>query len=224
VSDCASTGLRAHLAAGLLALAAVGTACQTAVIGLKEKLGIPKREQLVARVEEGREAQLEAKQEFQDALAAFKAATGFQGGALEDLYEDLKGRQDSCAESVEAVGERIDAIEGVAEALFDEWSAEIDQYQSIELKSKSKAQLADTERRYQELVSAMRKAEAKMEPVLAAFKDRVLYLKHNLNAMAIASLDKDLVSIEGDVAKLVQEMERSIAEADAFIKSMDGGA
>jgi chromosome segregation ATPase len=198
--------------------------CESAMIGMKEKLGIPKREQLVARVEDGREAQLDAKQEFQDALAAFKAATEFKGGKLEDLYDDLKGRQESCAERVETVGERIDAIEGVAGALFSEWNDEIDQYQSIELKSKSKAQLADTKRRYQDLVSAMRKAEAKMEPVLAAFKDRVLYLKHNLNAMAIASLEKDLVSVEGDVGRLVQEMERSIAEADAFIKSMESGA
>lgn len=215
---------RARLAAACLALCGMLAACQSTVIGLKEKLGIPKREQLVARVEDGREAQLDAKQEFQDALAAFKAATGFKGGDLEDLYEDLKDRQEACASGVEEVGDRIDAIEGVATALFREWKEEIAQYQSVELAAKSKAQLADTQHRYQGLLAAMRKAEAGMEPVLAAFKDRVLFLKHNLNAMAIASLDKDLGAIESDVERLVKEMERSIAEADAFIKSMDGGS
>jgi hypothetical protein len=208
----------------VLLLCGALAACQSTVIGLKEKLGIPKREQLVARVQDGREAQLDAKQEFQDALAAFKAATGFKGGDLETLYEDLKDRQEACASQVEEVGERIDAIEGVADALFDEWKKEIGQYQSVELASKSKAQLADTQKRYAGLLAAMRKAEAGMAPVLAAFQDRVLFLKHNLNAMAIASLDKDLGAIEGDVERLVKEMERSIAEADAFIKSMDAGA
>ena len=38
-----------------------------------------------------------------------------------------------------------------------------------------------------------------MEPVLTAFGDRVLFLKHNLNAQAIASLQGHAASIEADV-------------------------
>jgi len=66
----------------------------------------------------------------------------------------------------------------------------------------------------------MRSAEARMEPVLRAFQDQVLFLKHNLNARAIDSLQGELGSIETDVAQLIREMERSIAESDAFISSL----
>jgi hypothetical protein len=59
-----------------------------------------------------------------------------------------------------------------------------------------------------------------MNPVLAAFKDQVLFLKHNLNAQAIASLGSTATQIEGDVARLIKEMEASIGEADDFIKQM----
>ena len=59
-------------------------------------------------------------------------------------------------------------------------------------------------------------------PVLAVFHDRVLFLKHNLNARAIASLGGETDDIEADVSDLIAEMERSIAEADAFIKEMQG--
>ena len=48
----------------------------------------------------------------------------------------------------------------------------------------------------------------------------MLFLKHNLNAQAIASLQSELVSVEADVASLIKEMETSIAEADVFIQSI----
>ena len=61
-----------------------------------------------------------------------------------------------------------------------------------------------------------------MDPVLTSFRDHVLYLKHNLNAQAIASLQGDLGGIESDVGRLIAEMEKSIAEAQSFIKTMEG--
>ncbi len=66
----------------------------------------------------------------------------------------------------------------------------------------------------------MKRAEKKIDPVLLVFRDQVLFLKHNLNAQAIASLQGELVSIKTDVASLISEMEASIREADAFIKEM----
>ena len=40
--------------------------------------------------------------------------------------------------------------------------------------------LAETKRQYSQLISAMKRAERKMNPVLTAFNDQVLFLKHNL--------------------------------------------
>ena len=59
-----------------------------------------------------------------------------------------------------------------------------------------------------------------MSPVLAKFKDQVLFLKHNLNAQAIASLKSELGSVESNIKILIKEMEASIKQADAFISSM----
>ena len=60
----------------------------------------------------------------------------------------------------------------------------------------------------------------KIGPVLTAFADQVLFLKHNLNAQALASLQDELIAIETDIAGLIREMEVSIAEANAFIEAM----
>ena len=66
----------------------------------------------------------------------------------------------------------------------------------------------------------MRSAEQKTAPVLAAFRDQVLFVKHNLNMQAISSLSTENQIIEQDVANLISEMEASIAEAESFINSM----
>ena len=115
---------------------------------------------------------------------------------------------------------RIKDIERVANALFKEWNAELKTYSSAELRRASEQQLNDTKRQYEQLLGVMRQAESRMEPVLAVFRDQVLFLKHNLNARAIASLQDTSAQIRNDVVTLVKEMEASIAEADAFIAQM----
>ena len=109
----------------------------------------------------------------------------------------------------------------MAEALFDEWEVELDQYTSAPLRRSSERRLQETRAQYKQLIQAMKRAEAKMAPVLAAFHDQVLFLKHNLNAQAIASLKGNLASIESDIAVLIREMEASIREANRFIDAMN---
>ena len=48
----------------------------------------------------------------------------------------------------------------------------------------------------------------------------MLFLKHNLNARAISSLQQNAGQIQSDVTRLVKEMEASIAQANAFIQQM----
>ena len=66
----------------------------------------------------------------------------------------------------------------------------------------------------------MQRAHAKMTPILDLFGDQVLYLKHNLNAQAISSLEDEATKIENDIDNLVADMEASIAEADEFINTL----
>jgi hypothetical protein len=111
-------------------------------------------------------------------------------------------------------------VEDVADALFAEWEEELGQYSSASLRRSSSRKLVETKRQYSQLISAMKRAERKMDPVLTAFNDQVLFLKHNLNARAIASLQTELGSVEAEVNSLIRDMEASIKEADAFISSM----
>jgi len=194
--------------------------CSSVYYGAMEKIGIHKRDILVDRVEEARDSQLEAKQQFVSALEQFKTVIGFEGGELEQKYQELNATLEESEERAEEVRNRIAAVEDVAEALFDEWDAELDQYSSASLRKASAQQLKKTQNHYYKLIGAMKKAEAKIDPVLNPLRDQVLFLKHNLNARAIASLQSELVNIETDVSRLIRDMELSIQEADQFISTL----
>jgi hypothetical protein len=197
------------------------TACSSAYYKTMEGLGIEKRDILVDRVEEARDAQDDASEQFASALEQFRATVNFDGGDLEEVYDNLNAEYEKSVAEAEEVSERINSVGSVAEDLFNEWEDELDQYSRADLRRDSASLLNDTRKRYKQLMSSMRRAEKSMKPVLVAFKDQVLVLKHNLNARAIGALKNELASIERDTANLISQMQKAIAEANAFIDSME---
>jgi hypothetical protein len=195
--------------------------CESAYYKTMETMGYHKRDIMVDRVSEARDAQEEAKEQFESALEKFNSVLGLKGGNLQEKYDQLKDEYEKSDAKAAAVRNRIAAVEDVAEDLFAEWQQELSQYTSNSLRQSSARKLRETQKKYAQLISAMKRAERKIDPVLSAFKDQVLYLKHNLNAQAIASLQSELTSIETNVAQLIKEMETSINEANAFISSME---
>ena len=199
------------------------TACSAPYYSAMEKLGIPKREILVDRVQETTKAQEDAKQQFASALDRFMAVTHANGGDLQREYERLQDEYDRSAGRAKAVRERISAVEDVADALFREWKGELAQYSSATLRRDSEREYDRTHERYDQLIRTMKRAADRMDPVLAAFHDQVLFLKHNLNAQALASLSGTQRDIEADVTQLIADMNAAIREAEAFVASMNAG-
>ena len=195
--------------------------CSTMYLEALEKVGIPKRDVMVSRVEKARDTQEETKEQFKSALEQFTAATNFDGGDLEATYQRLNDAYEASVAKAEEVRSRIADIESVSEALFTEWKQEITQYSSAAMKQNSQKKLNTTQTHYRQLIASMKQAESKIEPILTVFNDQVMFLKHNLNARAIASLKGELSTIKSDVSALVVSMEQSINEANAFISTME---
>ncbi len=207
------------LAVSLTVLFLLG-ACTSVYYSTMEKLGKQKRDLLRDNVEELRDDQMEASEEFKDALTQLQELTNYHGGKLQDVYEDLADKYEDCKERTEAIKNRINKIDMIAGDLFEEWQDEIDSMSSPDLKRRSLEKLRASKNRYRKLYRAMKRAEAKMEPVLTTLHDHVLFLKHNLNASTIAGLKGEVGRVKLDVQSLIREMKASIAEADAFIKTL----
>jgi hypothetical protein len=194
--------------------------CKSTYYATMEKFGKHKRDLLVDRVEEARVDQEEAKQQFRTALDRFGDVVALKNTELKATHDALKAELDQCQRKAADVTGRVDAVEQVATDLFREWNAELEQYSSADLRRASEQQLEQTRQRYDRLMGAMRRAEQSMQPVLGSFRDHVLFLKHNLNAQAIASLQGELDSLQDDTAALIKQMEAAIEEADVFIRKM----
>ena len=144
----------------------------------------------------------------------------FDGGDLERMYRKLDKEYERANDDAEEVRDRIEAVENAAASLFNEWEEELDEYSDPDFRRRSEDQMDDARDRYDGLIAAMRRVERTMDPVLATFRDPVLFLKHNLTAQAIASLEGEVASLQPAVDRLIADMEAAIAEADAFIEVM----
>jgi uncharacterized protein Yka (UPF0111/DUF47 family) len=206
----------------LLAVAAGATAgCDRLYYGTMKKLGREKRDILIGRVKDARKAQHEAQEEFKTALERFREVVEVEGGTLEKKYDQLNGQLERAERRARTLRDRIDAVEDVADDLFNEWRKELGQYSDRSMRAQSERELQATRKRTEALIAAMRRSEKRVEPVLRPLRDRVLFLKHNLNAKALGALTNELTAVEADVDSLLGELQKAIAEADAYLAEME---
>lgn len=204
----------------LVTMVAMLPACSGTYYSALEKVGIEKRDILVDRIDDTQEAQEDAKEQFVSALERYRSVINVQGGELEEVYDQLNSEFKRCEDEAETVRARIASVESVAQDLFDEWDKEIGAFSDASMARQSRSLLRDTQAQYKTMFKAMQRAEQSMDPVLTMFNDQVLFLRHNLNARAIGSLEGELKTIENATATLIANMERSISEASSFISSM----
>lgn len=193
------------------------TGCSKAYYGAMEKVGIHKRDILVDRVEGARDAQSEAQEQFKSALEQFSAVIKIGNTDLKKAYDKLNAEYEDSEKAAAKVSERIDKVESVADALFEEWQEELNLYKNADLRRSSKQKLRDTKTRYREMLASMHRAEKSMTPVLRTFRDNVLFLKHNLNAQAIGSLRAEFSTLKGEIDGLIKNMNEAIKTSNKFI-------
>lgn len=182
--------------------------------------GYEKRELFKKSVAALQSDQKDAQKEFKDAMTRLKELYAFKGGELESVYEKVKSSYERCESEAKDVRGRIESMEDIAGSMFKEWDKEIQQYTNPNLAAASREQLRATKDRYAQLSKTVRAAEAAMQPVLSQLKDNVLFLKHNLNASAIGSLQGEATTIQSQIEQLLVRMNASIAESDSFIKTL----
>jgi len=191
--------------------------CSKTYYSTMEKMGFHKRDILVDRVENARDSQADAQKKFKSALEQFGSVVQLRNTDLKKAYDKMESEYNRSQKAAEKVSKRIDDVESVADALFDEWQDELKLFKSAELRRSSKEQLRETKTHYQEMLASMHAAEESMAPVLQTFHDNVLFLKHNLNAQAIGSLGSEFSSLKTDIDELIEKMNAAIAESNAFL-------
>jgi len=208
--------------AAVLAVFAGLTGCASVQYSALEKVGIHKRDILVDRVEDARDAQADTRENLVSAYEELSSLIGHEGGELEKKYEQLSESVDDASDATEELDEQLEAIDRVSADLFEEWEAELDLYTSQNLRADQEKKLGLARRQYSEMRARMQKARDRVDPVMAVLSDNVLFLKHSLNAQALSALRGQAATLENQVDALIRDMQLAIDEADAFISRMRG--
>src|SRR5437868_985104 len=111
------------------------TGCASANYAFWKKLGYEKRDILVSRVEDAKNDQEKAKEQFKTTMQKFQELTNFQGGELEAKYKKLSSEYDACVSRSDAVHKRVASVDSVAQDMFGEWKKELSEYQDAKLRS-----------------------------------------------------------------------------------------
>lgn len=209
--------IRTGVIAALLTLA-VG--CSSVQYSALEKVGIHKRDILVDNVEEARDSQAETREQLVTAYEELSTLIGFDGGELEAQYKRLSREVERSQDSIDELDGHLSDIDRVSEDLFEEWQAELEQYNSAALKADQARKLKLSRKQFATMRDRMQTARDRVDPVMAVLNDNVLYLKHSLNAKALDALRGQASLLEGQVDALIRDMQIAIDEADAFIANM----
>ena len=203
---------------------AILSGCASVQYSALEKVGIHKRDILVDRVEDARDAQSDTREQLVSAYEELSGLIGHEGGELEEKYTRLSKDVDRSQEAVDELDDLLEAIDRVSEDLFEEWESELDLYSSAALRADQEKKLGFARSQFASMRQRMQKARDRVDPVMAVLSDNVLFLKHSLNAQALAALRGQTVQLESQVDALIRDMQIAIDEADAFIERMRGSS
>jgi hypothetical protein len=185
-----------------------------------EHLGKQKRDILVQRILAVRKDQQATQEQLKTTLEAFKDVTGFDGGNLEKVYNKLNKEYERCQDRADKLNGRVDSVDQVAQAMFSEWQGEIKSMRNRSLRNQSENLLLTARQQHTQYMRRMRRTEENIRPVLQAFRDQVIFLKHNLNSRAISSLKKTSVQIDAQANALIRDIDASSQEADRYIQTL----
>lgn len=185
-----------------------------------EKVGFHKRDIMVDRVKNVQESQKEAQEEFKSALEQFGSLVTIKDNDLKSSYEKFNDEYEDVTEAAEELSTKIDKLENVSLALFEEWDDELSLYKNQKLKAQSQKNLKVTKSKYTSMMKSMRSSEKSMTPILDTFRDNVLILKHSLNAQAIGALQGEFGTLKKEISVLITRMNQSIKASNTFIKEM----
>lgn len=178
------------------------------------------RNALLQEVEKTRTAQQQAKEQLQSTLHTFSLVLDASDDDLKTSYQRLNDEFAKSESTATLVHSRVDEVEDAAKVFFDKWESRLGGYADADEPIADRHRLDEARQRYAELIEATKRAAQKIDPVVAFFRDQILFIKYNLNPQAIVHLKDDLAVVKTNIATVVGELDAAIAEADAFIRTM----
>ncbi len=205
--------------AAALVLASV-PACSFVNNMIKGKTGPADVDDLVAAVENVQKELDVSKGTMLAAVQGLQAITApdFQGDAVK-AYEQLVDVVENSEDQAEDLRKSIEKMQAEAVPVFDQWTKDLEAYSNPEMRQRSQARLSAARERYDAVVAAVEPVLVEYEAINQSFRDHVLFLKHDMNPAALATIQDDVRRIAKDATSLDSRFNGGRAAATAYIES-----
>jgi hypothetical protein len=187
---------------------------------IKGKSGPADVDDLVAAVEKVNKELDASKASMLSAVQGLQTATApdFQGDAVK-AYKDLVKVIEASEDQADDLRKSIEKMQAAAAPVFDQWTKDLEAYSNPEMRQRSQVRLAAARERYDAVVAAVDPLLVEYESINESMRDHVLFLKHDMNPAALATIQDDVRNVAKDAASLDSRFNNGRAAAMAYIES-----
>lgn len=156
-----------------------------------------------------------ARQEVQLTLSRLQAlASGKFEGRPTEAYQAFKAAATRARTQAEKLEATVRPMKRTAIPVFEQWTDDLGDFHSSSMRRRSADRLDAARARYDAIIRAVGPAQSNYERFNAGMKDHELFLGHDLNATAIASVKDDVRAM----VVLAQELDSHFARCLATTK------
>jgi len=139
-----------------------------------------------------------------DALAAFKEFHASQEASLAALAK-LKGD--------------VATMKSASVPFFKKWQADLDRFESTELRLRSQQRMTETRRRFDAIVTSAEATQHTFEAFNSKMRDYSIFLSHDFNEESCAALRGDETRMKDETAALEQGFEKCSQSAREYVQT-----
>lgn len=191
--------------------------------GAYKSSGQYKRDILLERVGKTSKCHEEAKKQFEGVLANYSKLVD-----ASDTDQDLRVEYNNLAKSIKKassvvkdLARKIKNIEKIGKPMFRDWEDELDEYGNETIRRSSEVNLDATRSEYLKVVHTIKDTKVKVEKVLKALNDQMLFLNQNLSLRTLESFKKEVTSLKEEVGELITQLDLAIDETQKFSEIRD---
>ena len=159
-----------------------------------------------------------SKERLRSAVAAFISLTdpGFRGDPQE-AFETFVVAIETSEKQSNVLRKRIDPMLGSAQNFFEDWASDLDAIENASLRKRSKDRMIETHKLYKRIERAVDPVLSYSEQINMRLQDYATYLSNDFNADSVASLERDVRSLNQLAIKLDQRFEICLGATSEYV-------
>jgi phosphoenolpyruvate-protein kinase (PTS system EI component) len=156
------------------------------------------------------------KSELEAMLAAYDQVINNEDGDLLTPFKTFHAGLDRVDKAKADIQKKGTEAEVAADAFFAQWQADLQKFQSEDMKKRSQDRLDTTRARFKEIDKASDEARGAYQPLMTTLRDHDLYLSNDLNQEAVKTLSKDAKAIKMNADTLFKLIDDVLKRIDKY--------